>query len=190
MRSCRLKILATAAAFAGVVAFAASPAFAVHDIEPFPGAGVDTFELDNGTDGGNAIDESDINAPNDPTPFPDDWGKIDMGVVPCVPGGTDSCGHVSGPDDLANPDAGEPDDTASQDSHDGAHSIRHVFIQDPDGDDNNDDIYTQGGSKDDLDVSQWKHTLGSTPDKDDLLAVGAAAYSVITDFGDDGMAGG
>ena len=80
MRSCRLKILATAAAFAGVVAFAASPAFAVHDIEPFPGAGVDTFELDNGTDGGNAIDESDINAPNDPTPFPDDWGKIDMGV--------------------------------------------------------------------------------------------------------------
>ncbi len=52
-------------------------------------------------------------------------------------------------------------------------------------------IYTTGGSKDDLDVSQWRWTDGSVPDKDDLLDAFAALYKnpadshVILYFGAD-----
>ena len=42
-------------------------------------------------------------------------------------------------------------------------------------------IFTQGGSKDVRDVSQWKHTDGSVPDKDDLTNAYAASYLVDTD---------
>lgn len=37
-------------------------------------------------------------------------------------------------------------------------------------------IFTGGGSKDDLDVSNWQHTVGSVPDKDNLTDAAAAAY--------------
>lgn len=37
-------------------------------------------------------------------------------------------------------------------------------------------IFTQGGSKDIRDVSQWRYTDGSVPDKDEILNAAAAAY--------------
>ena len=39
-------------------------------------------------------------------------------------------------------------------------------------------IFTQGGSKDIRDVSDWRHTDGSVPDKDDITNAYAAAYNV------------
>jgi hypothetical protein len=39
-------------------------------------------------------------------------------------------------------------------------------------------IFTQGGSKDTNGVSQWRHTDGSVPDKDDIQNAFAAAYVV------------
>lgn len=38
-------------------------------------------------------------------------------------------------------------------------------------------IFTQGGSKDVNDISAWKHTSGSVPDKDDITNAYAAAYT-------------
>jgi len=38
-------------------------------------------------------------------------------------------------------------------------------------------IFTQGGSKDDLDIPGWKHKNGSVPDKDDITNAYAAAYN-------------
>ncbi len=39
-------------------------------------------------------------------------------------------------------------------------------------------IFTGGGSKDDLDIPQWKHKNGSVPDKDDITNSYAAAYTL------------
>ena len=39
-------------------------------------------------------------------------------------------------------------------------------------------IFTQGGSKDINDVTEWRHTDGSVPDKDDITNAYAAAYTV------------
>jgi hypothetical protein len=39
-------------------------------------------------------------------------------------------------------------------------------------------IFTGGGSKDDLDITQWKHKDGSVPDKDDITNSYAAAYTL------------
>lgn len=39
-------------------------------------------------------------------------------------------------------------------------------------------IFWKGGSKDVNDVSQWWHTSGAVPDKDQILHAGAAAYAV------------
>ena len=44
-------------------------------------------------------------------------------------------------------------------------------------------IFTQGGSKDTLDVSNWMYTSGSVPDKDEITHAYAAAYSVNTGGG-------
>src|SRR5213593_4472832 len=38
-------------------------------------------------------------------------------------------------------------------------------------------IFTQGGSKDKYDVSSWKWTNGSVPDKDDIVNTFAAEYA-------------
>ena len=37
-------------------------------------------------------------------------------------------------------------------------------------------IFTQGGSKDDLDISSWQHTSGSVPDKDEISDAYAAMF--------------
>ena len=42
-------------------------------------------------------------------------------------------------------------------------------------------IFTGGGSKDDLDITQWKHKNGSVPDKDDITDAYAAAYTLAGD---------
>jgi hypothetical protein len=124
------------------------------------------FELDNSTTGANAIDESDT---DDATASsPDDWARNNFpNLGQCFDLENNeldinSCGYVAGPNvDPANP---------------GGSAFRSLFIQDPNGVGNNDDIFIGGGSKDDLDVSQWQWTFGSAPDKDDLLPIGAAAY--------------
>ncbi|MWV14689.1 hypothetical protein F3I16_01415 [Pseudomonas sp. L-22-4S-12] len=130
--------------------------YAVHDI--------DVFELDNGQLGANAIDETDIG--NADASAPDDWAKVGG-----CPNGLASCGYVSGP--TVDPD------------NPGGSAFKSLFIQDPNGVANTDDIFTGGGSKDDLDVKQWLTKRGSTPDKDDLLPIGAAAY--LEDMSDDGV---
>ena len=56
----------------------------------------------------------------------------------------------------------------------------HVFVNDGTGA----TIFTTGGSKDDLDVSQWRHTNGMVPDKDDILNAFAAAFNNPTTVGD------
>jgi len=56
------------------------------------------------------------------------------------------------------------------------------LITDPFGD----TIYTTGGSKDILDVSNWKYTSGSVPDKDEITHAFAAAYSVNVGGGEGG----
>src|SRR5918995_5535395 len=42
-------------------------------------------------------------------------------------------------------------------------------------------IFTGGGSKDDLDISQWRHTTGSVPDKDEIEDAFAALYNRPSD---------
>jgi len=42
-------------------------------------------------------------------------------------------------------------------------------------------IFTTGGSKDDLDISQWRHKSGSSPPKDEITNAYAAAYQSGTD---------
>jgi len=46
-------------------------------------------------------------------------------------------------------------------------------------------IFTGGGSKDDLDTTQWKHKSGSVPDKDEILDAYAARYGANLYFGAD-----
>ena len=43
-------------------------------------------------------------------------------------------------------------------------------------------IFTGGGSKDPLDITEWKHKDGSVPDKDDITNAYAAAYNVNGDL--------
>jgi len=167
LRSCyhglvgRASVKLLGAIFSAGLAFSLTT-YAVHEI------GV--FELDNGTTGANAIDQSTITNPDAGSPNPDDWAQNNfnnLGNCPDPDGAgpllaPSSCGYVSGPNvDPANP---------------GGSAFRSLFIQDPNGIANTDSVFTQGGSKDDLDVSQWRWTTSSAPDKDDLLPVGAAAY--------------
>lgn len=42
-------------------------------------------------------------------------------------------------------------------------------------------IFTTGGSKDDLDISQWRHKAGNSPPKDEITNAYAAAYQSGTD---------
>lgn len=42
-------------------------------------------------------------------------------------------------------------------------------------------IFTTGGSKDDLDISQWRHKSGNSPPKDEITNAYAAAYQSGTD---------
>ena len=111
---------------------------------------------------GNLVDESIINDPDSIMP-PDDWGQ--------VVGDGSTSGYVSG----LGIDKGGDANVSS-------------FIPDPNGADGNDNIFTGGGSKDDLPIEGWKWTINTPPDKDDLLAVGAASYLeegelLIYDFG-------
>jgi len=163
LRSCWHGLVGRTPAYLFGAIFTAGLAFslttyAVHDI--------DVFELDNSTTGANAIDETLTN--NADAGMKDDWARNNFpNLGQCfdlngVELNINSCGYVSGPNvDPENP---------------GGSAFRSLFIQDPNGVGNNDDIFTGGGSKDDLDVSQWQWTFGSAPDKDDLLPIGAAAY--------------
>lgn len=165
LRSCRHGFVGRLPAYLLGAFFAAGLAlsiptftYAVHDVQ--------VFELDNGIKGANAIDESET---NNPDAFrPDDWGQNNYDAATGLsnlgncPEGVASCGYVAGP----NVEPGNP----------GGHAFRSLFIADPSGAGNNDDVFTGGGSKDHLDVSQWAWTTSSAPDKDDLLPIGAAAY--------------
>jgi len=68
-------------------------------------------------------------------------------------------------------------------------AIARTFVNDQGA---NDQIFTQGGSKDFNEISDWRHTVGSVPDKDEITHAGAARYvdtggtghEVLTFFGD------
>lgn len=64
----------------------------------------------------------------------------------------------------------------------------HTFVADVPGT----TIFTTGGSKDENDISQWRHTSGSVPDKDEITNAYAVAYVVNGDlvvfFGADRLA--
>jgi len=157
LRSCyrgpvgRASVYLLGAIFSAGLAFSLTT-YAVHDIN--------VFELDNSTTGANAIDESLITDADDSSP--DDWAQNNFPDTGICPGGLHSCGYVSGPN--VNPLAP------------GGGAFRSVFIQDPNGE-AGDGIFAGGGSKDDLDITQWLWKAGATSsDKTDLLPVGAAAY--------------
>ncbi|MFY0562200.1 hypothetical protein ACN28E_00025 [Archangium lansingense] len=54
----------------------------------------------------------------------------------------------------------------------GLGAVECAFIHDPEGA----TIFTTGGSKDDLDIPNWRHTTGSVPDADDILDAFAAKF--------------
>ncbi|HVL53276.1 MAG TPA: DUF11 domain-containing protein, partial [Vitreimonas sp.] len=60
-------------------------------------------------------------------------------------------------------------------SHPGATGSHFVFINDP-VNARTDNIFTGGGSKDDLNTTSWAWTTGTAPDKDDISHAFAAAY--------------
>jgi len=64
-----------------------------------------------------------------------------------------------------------------------------AFIPDNAGGTNDATIFTGGASKDDLDIPGWRHTAGSSPDKDELLNGYAARYGDFMYFGADRYAG-
>jgi hypothetical protein len=64
-----------------------------------------------------------------------------------------------------------------------------AFIADNGGGTPDATIFTGGGSKDDLDIPEWRHTAGSPPDKDELLNGYAARYGDFMYFGADRYAG-
>ena len=61
------------------------------------------------------------------------------------------------------------------DSHPGATGNRFTFVTDPLSQ-VTDQIFTGGGSKDDLNIPSWRHTAGSVPDKDNIEHAFAASY--------------
>lgn len=56
--------------------------------------------------------------------------------------------------------------------------IKRVFIADPEPL----TVFSTGGSKDDLDISSWRHKSGSTPPKDAIINTYAAAYNIANDL--------
>src|SRR5262245_15196153 len=60
-----------------------------------------------------------------------------------------------------------------------ADAVHQQFVVD---DPNNDEVFTGGGSKDVNDLTEWRHTIGGIPDKDDILHSYMAAYSVDGDL--------
>ena len=66
-----------------------------------------------------------------------------------------------------------PDDWNRINPGPGSNAAVSAFTVDPAGA----SIFTGGGSKDVLDLSQWKYTTGSVPDKDEITDAYAAAYT-------------
>jgi len=65
-----------------------------------------------------------------------------------------------------------PDDWDRINPGPGSHAAVSAFVVDAP----NETIFTGGGSKDVLDITQWQYTSGSVPDKDDLKDAFAAGY--------------
>jgi hypothetical protein len=82
-----------------------------------------------------------------PSGLPDDWNDLNPSTDPPNPPG-----FVTGP---------------------AGNALIRTFVVDSGP---NDQIYTQGGSKDFLDIPSWMHTTGSVPDKDDITHAYAALY--------------
>jgi hypothetical protein len=85
-----------------------------------------------------------------------------------------------------NTTSGLPDDWDRINPGPGFHGAVSSFVVDPAGA----TIFTTGGSKDVQDITQWKYTTGSVPDKDDITDAFAAAYvnsssEVVLYFGAD-----
>src|SRR6188768_1657209 len=72
-----------------------------------------------------------------------------------------------------NTTSGLPDDWDRINPGPGSHALVSSFVTDPAGA----TIFTGGGSKDVENVSSWKYTAGSVPDKDEITHAFAAAYS-------------
>ncbi|MEX6500766.1 hypothetical protein [Pseudomonas zhanjiangensis] len=104
------------------------------------------FELE-----GNVTDEAKGVLPNALYTIGDDWESLFDGTAKSVNGA---------------PIATTEDENA------GSSTFGTLIVSDP----APKSIFTQGGSKDVLDVSNWKHTDGSVPDKDDITHAYAAAY--------------
>jgi hypothetical protein len=75
---------------------------------------------------------------------------------------------------IVDPDAALPDDWSSVNCG-GGNADDSSFVHDGTGT----SIFTQGGSKDPNDVSQWRHKNGAVPDKDDIVNAYAAKYTGI-----------
>ncbi|MWV10725.1 hypothetical protein F3I62_01350 [Pseudomonas sp. R-28-1W-6] len=95
--------------------------------------------------------------------------ELDGNTVDVQPGGGDDWGSLYAGNQLGTPAATTKDpDTGN------------VIIDDP----APLTIFTQGGSKDINDVTEWRYTDGNVPDKDDITNAYAAAYTVPAGQGD------
>lgn len=66
----------------------------------------------------------------------------------------------------------DPNETGNDDKCIALGAVECAFVNDPAGT----SIFTTGGSKDDLDISSWRHTTGSVPDSDEILNAYAAKF--------------
>lgn len=94
--------------------------------------------------------ELDKNAADDPAGGADDWNNVYQQI------------------------SLDPNDTGNDDKCIALGAVECAFTSDPQGT----TIFTTGGSKDDLDVPNWRHKSGSVPPKDEILNAYAAKYIV------------
>jgi len=106
-------------------------------------------------------------ADDSPGGLPDDWNDD---ISSATANGVGPQGSVSGPPDAPGL------------------AITRTFVNDIGGIDR---IYTQGGSKDFNDIGDWRNSVGSVPDKDEITHGGAAKYhdaatghDILAFFGD------
>jgi hypothetical protein len=92
--------------------------------------------------------ELDKNAADDPAGGADDWNNVYAQV------------------------SADANDTGDDDKCIALGAVECAFDSDPRGD----SIFTTGGSKDDLDIPNWRHSDGNVPPKDEILNAYAAKY--------------
>ena len=94
--------------------------------------------------------------------------ELDKNAVDDPAGGADDWNNVFAQVSLDSNDTGADDQCIA------LGAVECSFVSDPDGA----TIFTTGGSKDDLNIPNWRHKSGNVPPKDEILNAYAAKYVV------------